>query len=71
MQDVGDVPRAGGARARLLSLQAGGGGRRGRRQVRHHHTVHPGEYSLYTVKKVIDFPVLNRDVTNQTLPGGE
>jgi hypothetical protein len=51
MQDVGDVPRAGGAGARLLSLQAGGGGRRGRWQVRHHHTVHPGEYSLYTVKK--------------------
>jgi hypothetical protein len=25
----------------------------------------------YTVKKVSDFPVPNRDVTNQTLPGGE
>jgi hypothetical protein len=25
----------------------------------------------YTVKKVIDFPVPIRDVTNQTLPGGE
>jgi hypothetical protein len=26
---------------------------------------------LYTVKKVIDFPVPSRDVTNQTLPGQE
>jgi hypothetical protein len=26
---------------------------------------------MYTVKKVIVFPVLNRDVTNQTLPGRE
>ncbi len=25
----------------------------------------------YTVKKVIDVPVPSRDVTNQTLPGGE
>jgi hypothetical protein len=25
----------------------------------------------YTVKKVIDFPVPSRDVTNQTLPGQE
>ncbi len=27
--------------------------------------------SLYTVKKVSDFPVPGRDVTNQTLPGQE
>jgi hypothetical protein len=27
--------------------------------------------SEYTVKKVIGFPVPSRDVTNQTLPGGE
>ena len=26
---------------------------------------------LYTVKKVTDFPVPSRDVTNQTLPGWE
>ncbi len=26
---------------------------------------------MYTVKKVSDFPVLSRDVSNQTLPGGE
>jgi hypothetical protein len=25
--------------------------------------------SSHTVKKVVDFPVLSRDVTNQTLPG--
>jgi hypothetical protein len=25
----------------------------------------------HTVKKVSDFPVTSRDVTNQTLPGGE
>ncbi len=28
-------------------------------------------YFLYTVKKVSVFPVLSRDVTNQTLPGRE
>jgi hypothetical protein len=26
---------------------------------------------VYTVKKVSDFPVHSRDVTNQNLPGGE
>ncbi len=25
----------------------------------------------YTVKKVVDFPVPSREVTNQTLPGGD
>ncbi len=30
-----------------------------------------GMHSFYTVKKVINFPVLRRDVTNQTLPGRE
>ncbi len=30
-----------------------------------------GGNELYTVKKVSDFPVPTRDVTNQTLPGRE
>jgi hypothetical protein len=29
------------------------------------------EKILYTVKKANDFPILSRDVTNQTLPGWE
>jgi len=30
-----------------------------------------GDQGLYTVKKISDFPVPSRDVTNQTLPDGK
>ncbi len=36
-----------------------------------HETDYTGSALLYTVKKVSDFPVPSRDVTNQTLPGLE
>jgi hypothetical protein len=36
-----------------------------------HLPLHPTHRSLYTVKKVHEFPVSSRDVTNQTPPGQE